>query len=48
LGVFLEEEEPCFQNFKAFSALLENQYDELVKCLRSKNGEEYVSKDFEI
>lgn len=36
-----------FEWFNEFRALAENQCGQLVKCLRSHNGGEYVSRQFE-
>ena len=33
--------------FRTFLALVENQIDKTLKCLRSDNGGEYVSKAFQ-
>ena len=44
---FLEAKNEVFEKFKDFKALIENLLDKIIKTLRSKNGEEYTSKEFE-
>ena len=36
-----------FEKFKEFKALIENLSDKKIKTLRSNNGREYTSKEFE-
>ena len=36
-----------FEKFKEFKALIENLSDKKIKTLRSDNGGEYTSKEFE-
>jgi hypothetical protein len=36
-----------FETFKKWKALVENETGKLLKCLRSNNGGEYCSKDFD-
>jgi hypothetical protein len=44
---FLKTMDNIFEKLKEFSAFLENQCDQLVKCLRFDNGGEYVNNAFE-
>ena len=44
---FLKEKSEVFDKFKEFKALIENLSDKRIKTLRSENGEEYTSKEFE-
>ena len=39
--------ESKFEKFKEFKALIENLSDKKIKILRSDNGKEYTSKEFE-
>ena len=36
-----------FEKFKEFKALIENLSNKKIKTLRSNNGGEYISKEFE-
>ena len=45
--VFLRHKSEPFENFKAFKALVENDTDQKIKCLRSDNGGEFTSNEFE-
>ena len=36
-----------FEKFKEFKAVIENLTDKRIKTLRSDNGREYTSKEFE-
>jgi len=44
---FLKKKSEAFENFKAFKALVENDIDLKIKCLRSNNGGEFTSNEFE-
>jgi transposase InsO family protein len=44
---FLENKSEAFENFKAFKSLVENETDLKIKCLRSDNGGELTSSEFE-
>ena len=44
---FLKAKSEVFEKFKEFKALIENLSDKKIKTLRSDNGGEYTSKDFE-
>ena len=44
---FLKEKSEVFEKFKEFKALIENLSDKKIKTLRSDNGGEYTSKEFE-
>jgi hypothetical protein len=44
---FLKNKFEAFKNFKVFNALVENQTDMKIKCLRSNNGGEFTSNEFE-
>ena len=44
---FLKAKNEVFEKFKEFKALIENLSDKKIKTLRSDNGEEYTSKEFE-
>jgi transposase InsO family protein len=43
---FLKEKSDAFEKFKAFKAYVENETDLNIKCLRSDNGGEFTSKEF--
>jgi hypothetical protein len=43
---FLKEKSEVFQKFKIYKALVENETDLKIKCLRSNNGGEFTSKEF--
>jgi hypothetical protein len=43
---FLKEKSKAFEKFKTFKALVENETDLKIKCLRSDNGGEFTSKEF--
>ena len=45
---FLIEKSEAFQKFKAFKTLVENDIGEKLKCLRSKNGGEFISGEFNL
>jgi hypothetical protein len=44
---FLKNKSEAFEKFKAFKALVENETDMKIKCLRSDNGGEFTSNEFE-
>jgi hypothetical protein len=44
---FLKNKSEAFEKFKAFKALVENETDLKIKCLRSDNGGEFTSNEFE-
>jgi len=44
---FLREKSWAFEKFKAFKALVENETDLKIKCLRSDRGGEFTSNEFE-
>ena len=44
---FLKAKSEVFEKFKEFKALIENLSDKRIKTLRSDNGGEYTSKEFE-
>jgi transposase InsO family protein len=43
---FLKEKSEAFKKFKAFKAHVENETDLKIKCLRSDNGGEFTSDEF--
>src|SRR4051812_25056485 len=44
---FLKQKDEVFEKFRNFKILVENQTDKQVKILRSDNGGEYTSKNFD-
>ena len=44
---FLKKKDEVFGKFKEFKALIENHTNTKIKTLRSNNGREYTSKDFD-
>jgi transposase InsO family protein len=44
---FLKTKDEVFSRFQEFKALVENQTRKKIKVLRSNNGGEYTSKEFE-
>jgi transposase InsO family protein len=44
---FLKTKGEVFKRFQEFKALVENQTGKKIRCLRSDNGGEYTSKDFD-
>ena len=44
---FLKNKSEVFDKFKEFKALIENHSERRIKTLRSDNGGEYTSKEFE-
>ena len=44
---FLKANNEVFEKFKEFKALIENLSEKRIKTLRSNNGREYNSKEFE-
>jgi transposase InsO family protein len=45
---FLKEKLEAFQKFKTFKILVENEIGKKLKCLRSDNGGEFTSKEFNL
>lgn len=45
---FLKEKSETFNKFKAFKTLVENEIGIKIKCLRSDNGGEFTSKEFNL
>ena len=43
---FLKEKSEAFMKCKAFKALVENERNPKIKCLRSDNGGEFTSNEF--
>ena len=46
--VFLKEKSEAFNKFKVFKTLAENETKSKIKCLRSDNGGEFTSKEFDL
>lgn len=44
---FIKEKGQVFETFKMFKAMVENQTNKKIKVLRSDNGGEYISKQFD-
>jgi transposase InsO family protein len=44
---FLKAKDEVLSRFKEFKSLIENQKGKKIKVLRSNNGGEYTSKEFE-
>jgi hypothetical protein len=44
---FLKNKSEALENFKSLKALVENEIDLKIKCLRSYNGGEFTSNQFE-
>ena len=44
---FLKEKSEAFEKFKAFKALVENEIDFKIKCLRLEKGDDFISNEFE-
>jgi transposase InsO family protein len=44
---FLKTKDEVFSMFKEFKLVVENQIEKKIKFLRSNNGGEYTSKEFE-
>jgi len=42
----LKHKDEAFENFQAFKALVENESDRKIKCLRSDRGGEFTSDEF--
>jgi len=42
----MKHKDEAFENFKSFKALLENESDHKIKCLRSDRGGEFTSNEF--
>jgi transposase InsO family protein len=47
LGLFLETKDEVLGKFKEFKPLVENLSERKIKILRSDNGREYTSNEFE-
>jgi transposase InsO family protein len=45
---FLKEQSEALNKFKAFKTLVENEKETKIKCLRSDNGGEFTSKEFDL
>ena len=45
---FLREKSEAFNKFKAFKILVENEIEAKIKFLRSDNGGEFTSKEFDL
>jgi hypothetical protein len=45
---FLKEKSKALNKFKAFKTLVENETETKIKCLRSDNGGEFTSKEFDL
>ena len=45
---FLKEKSEVFDKFKSFKIWVENETEAKIKCLRSENGGEFTSKDFNL
>ena len=45
---FLKEKLEAINKFKAFKTLVENERETKIKCLRSDNGGEFTSKEFDV
>ena len=45
---FLKEKSEAFKLFKTFKTLVENEKEAKIKCLRSDNGGEFNSKEFDL
>ena len=43
---FLKEKSEALDKFKVFKALVENEIDLKIKCLRFDNGREFTSNEF--
>ena len=43
---FLKEKSKAFEKFKIFKAMAENESGLKIKCLRSNNGGEFTSNEF--
>ena len=47
MGVCFENKDQIFQLFKKFHATVERDKEKFLKCLRTDNGGEYTSNEFE-
>jgi hypothetical protein len=43
---FLKNKSEAFEDFKIYKEMVENEIDSRIKCLRSDNGGEFISKEF--
>jgi transposase InsO family protein len=46
--MFLKEKSEALNKFKAFKTLVENEKETKIKCLRSDNGGEFTSREFDV
>ena len=46
--LFSRKKSKAFNKFKAFNFLVENEIETKIKCLRSNNGGEFTSKEFDL
>jgi hypothetical protein len=44
---YIRQKSDVFDTFKKWKALVDNEIGKRLKCLRSDNGGEYCSKDFD-
>jgi hypothetical protein len=44
---YIRQKSDAFDTFKKWKALIENETGKILKCLRSDNGGEYCSKEFD-
>jgi len=42
----LKHKDEAFEKFQAFNALVENESDQKIKCLKSDRGGEFISDEF--
>ena len=47
MDIFLKTKDEVFEKFKEFKALADNHLERRIKTLRTENGGEYTSKEFE-
>ena len=47
LGVSYQEEDICVLNLQAFKARVELESGKKIRCLRTNNGKEYTSEEFD-
>ena len=45
---FLKEKSKAFKEFEVIKTLVENEIGVKIKCLRSDNGGEFTSKEFDL
>ena len=46
MGFLVKKKSKAFGYFKIFKELVENEAEQKIKCLRSDNGGEFTSKEF--